>query len=484
MAIDIKKTHEKFSDKRAASQKKREARREVLRSQKKTRRKKVLRFAACLLVLALFVFLALMVGDSDYKACIVGWTPLLMFVIAIVLSFFYVRILAKGLQFEENGMFHDCSRGEKIPFNVSFHNKTVLFAFKVEAVFCIADMFSAPNGSARGGATKGGASRGAVKGSAKFSDATTSKTVRTLSLSPKETIELDFSAQFEHIGKYEVGLTKIIVSDFLGLFSKTILFEHTHSVLVTPKLHEIGGIDFSSDAETESAKAAKSVIADSMDYAYVRDYVPGDPLKTIHWKLSSRNPQGHYYTRLFERYTLPGVSIVLDFCAPDSASAKQVDEAIYPQLFDAIVESGLSIARYARRCGFDTHIIFYDDHGQKQVLTGRDQEDLCALVSKMPALAMDGNQENTVADLVLEQTQDRSGDNNIVVCSANLDSELISAVLDARMRRRFPFFVAAVPQHLVDADLAIYTKPLKRFDTAEIPYTVLADSISLEKVAL
>ena len=84
----------------------------------------------------------------------------------------------------------------------------------------------------------------------------------------------------------------------------------------------------------------------------------------------------------------------------------------------------------------------------------------------------------------MEQTQDRSGDNNIVVCSANLDSELISAVLDARMRRRFPFFVAAVPQHLVDADLAIYTKPLKRFDTAEIPYTVLADSISLEKVAL
>ena len=450
--MSIKKTREKLFEKRAAAAKKRELRRELKHPQKVARRKKILRFFACVLAIALFAFLALMVGDSDYKACIVGWTPLLMFLVAIIASFFYVRILAHGLNFEENGIFHDCSRGDEIPFTILFNNKTILFAFRVEAVFCISDMFNE----------------------------TTTKAVRTLSLSPKETVELDFSAQFEHIGSYEVGLQKIIVSDFLGLFSKSIIHEHAHSVLVTPKLHEIGGIDFSNDAETESAKAAKSVIADSMDYAYVRDYVPGDPLKTIHWKLSSRNPQGSYYTRLFERYTLPGVSIILDFCAPNA----DVSTLTYPQLFDAVVESGLSIARYARRCGFDTRIMFLDSEGQKQVLTGREQEDLCAIVGKMGAMARDDTQENAAADLMLEQAQDKSGDNNIVVCTANIEPELISAVLDVRSRRRFPYLIGAVPANLVDADLVKYIEPLKRLDIAEVPYTVLADSAALEKVAL
>ncbi len=449
--MDIKKTREGFADARAKRQRARELRRAGKRDKKAARRRRVGRAIACVCALALFSFLAYMVGDSDYRACIVGWAPVLMLACAIVFSFIYVQVLAHGLTFEENGSFHDCARGESLPFSISFSNSTILFAFKIEAVFFISDMF----------------------------DTTTSRVPRTLSLSPRETVSLDFSTRFSHIGSYEVGLEKVVVSDFLGLFSKTLPHKRVHPVLVTPKLREIGGIDFSSDAETESTSAAKSVIADSMNYAYVRDYVPGDPLKTIHWKLSSRNPQGAYYTRLFERYTMPGVAVVLDFTAPKGA-----DEAAFPQLFDTIVESGLSIARYARRRGFTTRITFRDRDGQMQVLAGQEQDDLCALVEQMPALRAGASEGETAADIVRSAASARDGENNIVVCSADTGAELVSAVLDARARRRFPLLVAAVPTELVDADLVRYTKPLRQLDAAEVPYMAIKDAAELEGAAL
>ncbi len=450
--MNIKTTRENLADARGKRQRARELRRAGKRDRRAARRGKVGRGTACICALALFAFLAYMVGDSDYRACIVGWAPLLMLACAILLSFVYVQVLAHSLRFEENGSFHDCARGESLPFSISFSNPTILFAFKVEAVFFISDMYNT----------------------------TTSRARRTLSLSPRETAALDFSTRFTHIGSYEVGLEQVVVSDFLGLFSKTLPHKRVHPVLVTPKLREIGGIDFSSDAETESTSAAKSVIADSMDYAYVRDYVPGDPLKTIHWKLSSRNPQGAYYTRLFERYTMPGVSVVLDFTAPASG----VDEAAFPQLFDAIVESGLSIARYARRRGFSTRITFRDREGQVRVLAGQDQEDLCSLVEQVPALQRGGGGDDTAADIVHAAAQARDGENNIVVCSADLGAEMVSAVLDVRARRRFPFLIAAVPTEFVDADLVAYTKPLRQLDAAEVPYTALKDAAELEGAAL
>ncbi len=450
--MDIRRKREELADARARRVRAREARRAGKRGKRAARRAAAGRAIACACALALFAFLAYMVGDSDYRACIVGWTPLLMFACAIVASFIYVQVLAHGLRFEENGAFHDCARGESLPFSISFSNATILFAFKVEAVFFISDMF----------------------------DTTTSRVTRTLSLSPREKTALDFSTRFTHIGSYEVGLEKVVVSDFLGLFSKALPHARAHSVLVTPKLREIGGIDFSSDAETESTSAAKSVIADSMDYAYVRDYVPGDPLKTIHWKLSSRNPQGAYYTRLFERYTMPGVAVVLDFTAP----ADGVDEAAFPQLFDTVVESGLSIARYARRRGFSTRISFRDAQGQVQVLAGQEQDDLCALMDRLPALRRGAGAENAAAEVVRDLAQARDGENNIVVCSADLCPELVSAVLDVRAHRRFPLFAAAVPGELVDADLVAYTKPLRQLDAAEVPYMALKDALELEGAAL
>ncbi|MGI6031921.1 MAG: DUF58 domain-containing protein [Coriobacteriales bacterium] len=430
----------------------RERRRAVKRAQNASARSKhpVLKFLVTSVVVVLCGALALLVGSNDYHATAIGWVPFIMLVFAIVASWFYVRVLKRGISFEEDSDLRDCARDSEVHFTIHFHNKTPFFCFPVEPVFYISDMFG--NNA---------------------SEASTS-----ITLTPFERYDLPFATRFSHIGKYQAGLDKIVLSDFLGLFTATLESGRTQSVLVTPHLREIAEIHFSSDAETESLQAAKSIIADSMDYAYVRDYTPGDPLKTIHWKLSSRKPDGGYYTRLFERYTNPGVAVFLDFTAPEDDAETLMAE------YDAVVESGLSIAHYAQRRGFDTEVLFKNRYGETARLTTWRTDDMPKLIADMPQMSIDKDRRGETLDLINRETAGRQGENNVVVVSANITAETVSTLLGLKSRRRAPFMIAVVPRRLVESDLDKYVAPLRQLDGANIPYLVLSDSKQLEGAVL
>lgn len=415
-----------------------------------SRRKTVLKALLCLLVGALFAALALLVGDADYHATAIGWVPLIMWAVAIAASWAYVRVLKRGVAFTEATDMHDCPRDSAVHFTVGFHNRTPLFGLQVEPVFYLSDMFGN----------------------------TTNQASTTLALAPFERYDFSFETTFPHIGTYRAGLREVHLGDLLGLFSATLPNKRHRSVLVTPNVRDIARIEFSMDAETEAQNASKSIIADSMDYAYVRDYEPGDPLKTIHWKLSSRNPQGGYYTRLFERYTNPGVAVLLDLSAPDD------DADTLMQEFDAVVEAGLSVARYAGRNGFDTQLVYRNRTGETARVNSWQRDDLPRIMGDMPRLATDAEARAQLTELLQGEVQGRQGKNNLVVCTANVNAQIVSAVMGAKMQRRNPIVIAVVPAYLVESDLDKYVAPLGQLDDAGIAYRVIHDARQLEGAVL
>jgi uncharacterized protein (DUF58 family) len=433
----------RVADRRAARRARRERLRDKRAPKRAARRVAMRKVAVCLLMVAALAFLAVMVGTSDYTASAIGWIPLIMLVAAIVLSYFYLQILKRSLDFEETSDLRDCARGEQVTFSVRLANRAPLFAFRTEVAFFISDLF------------------GNVA-----NELTTS-----FSLSPRESTDISFAARFEHIGTHQAGLEKIVVTDFLNLFTATIENPMRHTVQVTPKLQTLDTVAFSNDANVESTTAAKSVIADSMDYAYVREYVPGDPLKTIHWKLSARSQT--YMTRLFEIYTNPGVSLVMDFYADDD------DPGELMSMFDAIIECTLSIGEYARQQGMNTEIHYMSRHHEHVTLTSWDVEDLATVIEDVPSMSSDKADKQTALDLIDDQTTAQHGQNNLVVVSADLDADLISAVLDAKNKRRNPMMIAVIPTGLVGKDRDKYCAPLARLDAADVPYIALSSSDEL-----
>ena len=387
-----------------------------------------------------------MVGDSDYRATAIGWVPFLSAVLAIAGAFAYLQVVKAKLAFSEASDMRDCERDSDVRFTVRFDNASPLFVFRVEAFFYISDLY------------------GNIA-----SEAST-----TFALSPHESLDLGFSTKFEHIGTYTAGLDRIVVEDFLGLFSATVRNGRRREVSVVPKLQPIDDIRFSADAMQETTKAAKSHAADSLDYSHVREYVPGDPLKAIHWKLSARSD--HYLTRLYEVCTNPGVAVVLDFFGPSDEAGELM------AMFDCVVEAGLSISKHAREKGMDAELLYVDKRGDAQRLPSWSKEDLPRLVGEMPRMSRDARLAHEAAGILNDQISSRYGQNNLVICSANLDSEMVSLAVEAKLRRRSPLFVAVVPRKLTGRALDAYVKPLSKLDASDIPYLVLSSANDLRGV--
>lgn len=443
---DFRHTGRKLREAHAAHRRRCDRKRALRSEAVRARRRVVGKALACAGILALLLACALVVGDSDYHATPIGWIPFLSAVLAIAGGFAYLQVIKAKLTFSESSDLRDCERDSDVRFTVRFNNASPLFIFRVEAFFYISDLYGN-----------------------KASEAST-----TLALSPHESYDLGFSTKFEHIGTYTAGLDRIVVQDFLGLFETTVRNERRRQVNVTPKLQAIDDIRFSADAMQETTKAAKSHVADSMDYSHVREYVPGDPLKTIHWKLSARSD--HYLTRLYEVYTNPGVAVVLDFFGPSDEAGELM------AMFDCVVESGLSLSQHAREKGMDVDLLYVDKRGDAQSLSTWSKEDLPRLVDEMPRMRRDLALAQEAAGLLSDQISSRYGQNNLVICSANLDSEMVSLAVEAKLRRRSPLFIAVVPRKLTGRALDAYTKPLSRLDASDIPYIVLSNANDLRGV--
>ena len=428
------------NSKRAAAPKTQPAR----QARRESRRKAVFCICAC----AVFLLFALVVGDADYHGTPVGWVPLFALLAGLLLAWVYVRIAAAFFEFADCARAISCKRGQKVAFDMAFRNRTPLFLLRVDVFFFVADADGNPAGEARS----------------------------TLSLAPFERYEMSFDAALEHVGCYEAGLERVVLYDFLGLFSRTLENDRRSAVCVTPNLVPIEAVRFSEDSQMEAMQAAKATLADSMDYAYVRPYVAGDPLKTIHWKLSARTE--NYQTRLFEQYTNPGVTVVLDFYAPLQDVLERMS------MLDGVVEGGLSVARYAMRNGLDCDIRYHDKHGQLRVLNRYDDDVALDFVRELPRLSDDEEQRGRTQRLLSSLEGGLEGQGNIVVCSANVSAELASAVVGLKMARREPRLVALVPARLVDRDREEYCAPLYALEGAGIGYAAISRSQELAGAVL
>lgn len=431
-----------------ASQRRRARKRHAAAPERCARRIAYLKALACAALICMCASLAVMVGDADYHATAFGWVPLVTVTLGILAAFIYLQVLKRALSFEETSSLADCQRDQDITFTVAFKNSSPLFFFRIEVYFYISDLY------------------GNVA----------SRAMTTMSLAPFESYELSFLGRFEHIGTYSAGLEKVRVVDFLNLFSATVPNERKQTVQVTPKLQPLDGLRFSPDAMQESTKAAKTILADSMDYAYVREYVPGDPLKTIHWKLSSRNADGRYMTRLYEMPTNPAVDVCMSFFAPGTDAAELMG------LFDAVVESAFSIAGFARRQGMETTVSFVDARGERERLETWGEDDMPQIICDMPAMGNGSAAASAALDLVRDATVAEHTANNLVVCTADLSAQMVDLICDAKVRRKEPLLVAVIPSSLVGKQRDDYTAPLARLDAAGIGYIVISKSDELMEV--
>ncbi|MDO4502897.1 MAG: DUF58 domain-containing protein [Coriobacteriia bacterium] len=374
-----------------------------------------------------------------------GYLPLLALLLAVGLSFGYLQVLKRSLVFSEESLVPSCERGTNVDFVLNFQNTSPLLFPRFETHIYISDLF------------------GDVDTQTSFS----------MPLMPREKRDFSFQASFDHIGTYTAGIQKIVIYDLLGLFTHTIHNQEQHQVEVLPRIVDLEKVPLSSQASADSLKPLQTLTNDDLDYAGVRNYVWGDPIKTIHWKLSSRLEPGEYLTRLFECFNNPGICIVVDTSAPQYGNESLMF------VFDGVVEGALSINQYATKAGLDSVIAFYDKYHEERRVRVINALDFAVLSDALPRIQVKDGQDAIA--LLQREGNSIHGQDNVAFCTSQVSEAAISAMIELKMRKRNPIYLLVTPPSLKGEELQEFVRPLRRLDDASIGYFVLSQAEELNQ---
>ncbi len=391
-------------------------------------------------VLLVLLAVIVCVVPAVFVASPIAYIPAVSVVLIIIISYVYLRILVWALEFSEDSLLGSCERGTQIEFVVNFKNKSPLVFVRLEPYFYIGDLFGEVD----------------------------ALIPTSMVLMPFEDRDFRFDAQFDHIGTYSAGVKKIVISDLLGLFTHTIDNAKRHEVKVLPRLFHLANVQLSNVSVKESRKAFRPVVTDDLDYAGVREYEPGDPLKTIHWKLSSRNPEENYFTRLFETFGNPGVSVIIDSYAPD------YDNESLMQVFDGVVESALSINDFACKHGVDSELVYLDANQQATKLRLLNIQQADSLMNSM--MRIQAGEGQASREMLVDYGTSMYAQGNIVFCTAHVNDAIVSTLLEIKLRQRAALLFVAVPSFMDREQQREFLRPLRRLEAANVPYVVVCSA--------
>ena len=376
-----------------------------------------------------------------------GYMPFILVVLLVLADFIYLRVLVHAITWRQEARVGDCARGKDVVFRVRMRNSSILFCYHAKAYFYLSDMFG---------------------GVGKVFPA-------DVTLGPRSTQDHDIIVRFDHLGTYSAGVDRVELAGLIGLFTATVKGTNKAQVQVTPTIHPIAKIGFSTVTPSDSHVALKTVADDSLNYAGVREYRRGDPLKRVHWGLSAKGNRT-LLTKIFETPTNPGVCIVMDFTAPQGLTVDELST-----LFDVVVETAFSIDAYARALGMESEIQFVDRFGDTVAKRTLSHDDMVHMVDNMPRMQPGGDTSQT-EEAVRNEAHSLYGQSNIVLCTSNPASELVDAMLGVKTARRNPLFILAVPTGLTKRERNQWCAPLSRFDAVSIGYTTISDTDLIEQV--
>ena len=229
-----------------------------------------------------------------------------------------------------------------------------------------------------------------------------------------------------HVGLYDAWLTHLTVRDLFGLFRMKKAPAHASAPLtVLPRPFDIDKPRFTLGDDGRAALARTQEDYNAPED--VRSYQPGDAMKRIHWKLSSRKRE--LLVRRFETPAPPDTLILLDCDAPLGGEGIPEGKEC---LRDALCETAVAVARLQMEDGSPVRLPIY---GERANEFSSDNAAGLALLQEMLARQPFGSGEDFSRVLNLElRRMRRTG--AAVIITTRLDAQIVEGV--SHIRRMGP----------------------------------------------
>src|ERR1700754_4207113 len=114
------------------------------------------------------------------------------------------------------------------------------------------------------------------------------KRVHVVTLRGKQTKTIKYKVTFAMRGYYPLGPTLLETGDVFGLHRRHRVVGKPMYVMVYPKVVPLPKYDFASQRPIGEVRLQNRLFEDPTRTAGVRQYVLGDPLQRVHWKVTAR----------------------------------------------------------------------------------------------------------------------------------------------------------------------------------------------------
>jgi len=179
------------------------------------------------------------------------------------------------------------------------------------------------------------------------------RTTLRMSLTPFSRASFTVPMTLPYRGVYEVGMTKVHITDFFGLlpfqFDMRILpYYRLPKITVYPRAERIGTpAGLPRDSKSLLVRN-RSLLAGGEAPISAREYRPGDPMRRIHWAKTAQ--MGSLYTREYEPPGRESLLILLDnrVADPDSETGRMT--------MDVLCEAAADLALFGVNAGYPVKV--------------------------------------------------------------------------------------------------------------------------------
>ncbi len=219
-------------------------------------------------------------------------------------------------------------------------------------------------------------------------------------------------------GLYTLGPTSIRSGDPLGIYMFERYYSDSTVLMVLPPVLPLPAIEIAPGGKIgEGHRPRRSALEATVSVDSVREYVPGDPLKSIHWRTTAR--RGTPYVRQFEHTPSSDWWIFLDLEARIQVG----------QGFDSTEEHGIILAASLADRGLrQGHAVGLVAHG-KELVWIPPQRHSGQLMDILRALAVVTTGERPVADLLTSAHKSMQRGANLVLITPDTSASWFGPLL-------------------------------------------------------
>lgn len=249
----------------------------------------------------------------------------------------------------------------------------------------------------------------------------------TTNLNPFQKKIIKRSIECKRRGIYKIGPVKVKLRDPFGIFEIKKTFNTKHMVIVYPNIYDIS-IKLPAMAEIGSVEVKNRQYEDYTNLSNLREYVDGDSLKKVHWRISAKLQK--LYVREYEYTASNEVFIIWDLY-------RQHYNDDYNGVIDEMgAECVLSLAKYCLINDVPVSLIDYESN--KLLLKGKSMNDFSMF--KLSTLKLYPTYDSDFNERLLDSIRHVPRDSTLAIITPHVDDNTVVTLLNINLYQNVIIF--------------------------------------------